>query len=144
MRLLWLFITLLSSSSCAFAQITTPLAEDQVRGSTPLTGLPVPREQVPANVQVTTGEEFSASGALNGTDFLSRRLAGVNPSHAQSNPFQPDGSYRGLTGAFLLGTPSGLSVFVDGVRVNEPLAEQINWDLIPLEAIDRVSKERGR
>jgi outer membrane receptor protein involved in Fe transport len=138
MLLLWLFVALLSPPSFAFAQTTTPLAEVQVRGSTPLMGLPVPREHVPANVQVTTGEEFSASGAVNVTDFLSRRLAGVNLTHAQSNPFQPDVSYRGFTGSFLLGTPPGLSVFVDGVRVNEPLADQINWDLIPMEAIDRI------
>lgn len=29
-------------------------------------------------------------------------------------------------------------MFVDGVRVNEPLADQVNWDLIPSDAIARI------
>lgn len=93
---------------------------------------------MPVNVQTATGEEVGESGALNLTDFLANHMAGVNLSHAQSNPFQPDVSYRGFTGSFLLGTPPGLSVFLDGVRVNEPLADQINWDLIPMEALEDV------
>jgi outer membrane receptor protein involved in Fe transport len=117
---------------------SVPLPEVEVRGTTPLMGLPVPQEHVPANVQVTTGEDYSNSGALNLTDFLSRALGGVNLNHVQNNPFQPDVSYRGFVSSFLIGTPPGLSVFVDGTRVNEPLADQVNWDLIPTDAIDRV------
>lgn len=110
----------------------------EVRGTTPLMSIPVPRDQVPANVQVTTGESISRRGALSLTDFLSRDLAGVQLTHVQNNPFQPDLSYRGFTSSFLIGTPPGLSVFVDGARVNEPLADQVNWDLIPQDAIDRI------
>ncbi len=114
------------------------LPEIEVRGTTPLMSLTVPREQVPVNVQIVTGEQISKRGALNLTDTLSRDLAGVNLTHVQSNPFQPDVTYRGFSSSFLIGTPPGLSVFVDGVRVNEPLADQVNWDLIPTDAIDRL------
>ncbi len=114
------------------------LPELEVRGTTPLMGLGVPREQIPANVQVTTGERIANRGALNMTDFLAREFAGINLTHVQNNPFQPDFSYRGFTSSFLIGTPPGLSVFVDGVRANEPLADQVNWDLIPTDAIDRI------
>jgi outer membrane receptor protein involved in Fe transport len=34
-----------------------------------------------------------------------------------------------------LGTPQGLSIFQDGVRVNEPFGDAVNWDLIPMNAI---------
>jgi outer membrane receptor protein involved in Fe transport len=136
--LVLIFFIVLTLTASAQPQSSPTLPEVQVQGTTPLMGSSVPREQVPANVQVTTGEEFTASGALNLTDFLSRQLAGVNLTHVQNNPFQPDVTYRGFVSSFLLGTPPGLSVFVDGARVNEPLADQVNWDLIPADAIDRI------
>lgn len=122
------------------AQTTQPttLPEVTVRGATPLMSIPLPQAKVPVNAQVATGEEYQASGALNLTEFFARDLAGFSLTHVQSNPFQPDLLYRGFTSSFLLGTPPGLSVFVDGVRINEPLADQVNWDLLPTDAIDRV------
>jgi outer membrane receptor protein involved in Fe transport len=122
------------------AQTTQPttLPEVVVRGSTPLMSVPLSQEDIPVNAQVTTGDEYTASGALNLTDFFARELAGVSLTHVQSGPFQPDVVYRGFTSSFLLGTPPGLSVFVDGVRINEPLADQVNWDLLAADAIDRV------
>lgn len=124
--------------SGAHAQPRVSLPTIEVRGTTPLMSLSVPREQVPANVQVVTGEQLAKRGALSLTDALARDLGGVNLTHVQNNPFQPDLTYRGFTSSFLIGTPPGLSVFVDGVRVNEPLADQVNWDLIPMDAIDRL------
>jgi outer membrane receptor protein involved in Fe transport len=56
----------------------------------------------------------------------------------QGNPFQPDLAFRGFTASPLLGTPQGLSVFQDGVRVNEPFGDIVNWDLIPQSAISSV------
>ena len=130
----------LASAAPVFAQSSSPvtLPDIEVRGTTPLMSAPVAREHIPANVQTLTGEQMTRRGALNLTDTLSRSLGGVNLNHVQNNPFQPDVSYRGFTSSFLIGTPPGLSVFVDGVRVNEPLADQVNWDLIPTDAIDRL------
>ena len=103
----------------AEAQPTTPttLPEVTVRGTTPLMSVPLPEKDIPVNVQVATDEDYRSSGALNLTDFLARDLAGVSLTQVQSNPFQPDVLYRGFTSSFLLGTPPGLSVFVDGARV---------------------------
>ena len=42
-----------------------------------------------------------------------------------------DVNYRGFTASPLLGTPQGLSVYQDGVRINEPFGDVVNWDLIP-------------
>ncbi len=133
-------VAVLSLASAVRAQSSPPVAlpDIEVRGTTPLMSAPVAREHIPANVQTITGEQITRRGALNLTDALSRSLGGVNLNHVQNNPFQPDVSYRGFTSSFLIGTPPGLSVFVDGVRVNEPLADQVNWDLIPTDAIDRL------
>lgn len=130
----------LVSAMPVLAQSSPPVAlpDIEVRGTTPLMSTPVAREHIPANVQTITSEQITRRGALNLTDTLSRSLGGVNLNHVQNNPFQPDVSYRGFTSSFLIGTPPGLSVFVDGVRVNEPLADQVNWDLIPTDAIDRL------
>ncbi len=141
-----LLSAIVSSAVLDLASVTLVLAQSspvalpdiEVRGTTPLMSAPVSREHIPANVQTITSEQITKRGALNLTDTLSRSLGGVNLNHVQNNPFQPDVTYRGFTSSFLIGTPPGLSVFVDGVRVNEPLADQVNWDLIPTDAIDRL------
>jgi hypothetical protein len=56
-------------------------------------------------------------------------------SSPSGNDFQPDVSFRGFAASPLLGTPQGLSVFQDGVRINEAFADVVNWDLLPQNAI---------
>jgi hypothetical protein len=53
----------------------------------------------------------------------------------QGNPLQPDINYRGYTASPLLGTPQGLSVYLDGIRLNQPFGDVVSWDLIPRAAI---------
>ena len=36
------------------------------------------------------------------------------------------------------GVPQGVSVFLDGVRINEPTVEEVNFDLIPLDDLERL------
>jgi outer membrane receptor protein involved in Fe transport len=95
----------------------------------------VPVSQVPAPVQVATDREITSSGALELSDFLNRRFGSVHVNEVQSNPFQPDVNYRGYTASPLLGTPQGLSVYMDGVRLNQPFGDVVSWDLIPRMAI---------
>jgi outer membrane receptor protein involved in Fe transport len=106
-----------------------------VVGATPLVGVEVPIEQVAAPVQTLTGRAIDASGALELADYLNRHLNGIHINETQSNPFQPDVNYRGYTASPLLGTPQGLSVYLDGVRLNQPFGEIVSWDLIPRVAI---------
>ena len=111
----------------------------EVIGVTPLPGFGVPAAQIPSNVQAATGEEIARQRAINLPDFMSQRLPGVSVNEIQGNPFQPDVSYRGFTASPLLGTPQGLSVYQDGVRVNEPFGDTVNWDLIPNTAISTIN-----
>ncbi len=118
-------------------QLETPAIE--VIGITPLPGFGVPAAQVPANVQAVTGAEIMRQHPLNLPEFMSQRLPGVNVNDNQSNPFQPDISYRGFAASPLLGTPQGISVYQDGVRINEPFGDTVNWDLIPTSAISTIN-----
>ena len=111
----------------------------EVIGTTPVPGIGIPVGQVPANVQTTTGADIQRQNALDLSQYLGNNLGSVTLNHGQNNPFQPDVNFRGLTASPLLGTPQGLSVFVDGVRVNEPFGDVVNWDLIPQNAISTIT-----
>jgi hypothetical protein len=50
--------------------------------------------------------------------FMSRRLNGVYLNEMQGNPLQPDVNFRGYTASPLLGTPEGISVYLDSMRQN--------------------------
>jgi len=101
----------------------------------PLPGVDQPIERVPAPVQTATEKDIQESGALELSDFLNRRMTCVHVNEIQGNPFQTDINYRGYTASPLLGTPQGLSVYMDGVRLNQPFGEVVSWDLIPRLAI---------
>jgi hypothetical protein len=121
----------------ALAQQGGPAVE--VIGTTPLPGVGVPRDAIPANVQTGTAAELRNPGVLTLPDFMERGLDSVTVNAAQGNPFQPDVNFRGFTASPLLGTQPGLSVFQDGVRVNEPFGDSVNWDLIPKSAISSMA-----
>jgi outer membrane receptor protein involved in Fe transport len=106
-----------------------------VVGTTPLADVTIAIEEIAAPVQTLSGEAIDNSGALDLSSYLNRRLNGVHVNEVQSNPVQPDVNYRGYTASPLLGTPQGLSVYMDGVRLNQPFGEVVSWDLIPRMAI---------
>lgn len=102
-----------------------------VIGTTPLPGVDIELVKIPAPVQLVSDRDLLESGALNLSDLMNRRMNGVHVNEVQGNPFQTDVNYRGYTASPLLGTPQGLSVYMDGVRLNQPLGEVVSWDLIP-------------
>jgi outer membrane receptor protein involved in Fe transport len=114
-----------------------------VIGTTPLEGFGLPSNQVPANVQVADSKDMEREHTLNITDYLANNFTGVNISESADNPFQSDISYHGFTASPLLGTPEGLSVYVDGVRVNEAFGDTLNWDLIPQSSISSMTLLSG-
>lgn len=119
-----------------------PLPEILVTAPARLPEVSLSPAEVPASVQVITAEEITRSGALNLQDVM-QQLPGVHLNDQQGNGYQFDASLRGFTGTSVTGTPQGISVFVDGVRVNEPAVEEINFDLIPLDDVERIELIRG-
>jgi outer membrane receptor protein involved in Fe transport len=114
-----------------------------VVATTPLAGSDLALREIPLPVQTASHQDIDASGALDLSDFLDRRLSGVNVNENQGNPFQPDVNYRGYTASPLLGTPQGVSVYMDGVRQNQPFGDVVSWDLIPRIAIAEVALVPG-
>jgi iron complex outermembrane recepter protein len=112
-------------------------------GTTPLPGLGVPLNEVPANVQTGDSKDMQRQQTLNVADYLNNNFSGINASESAANPYQMDINYHGFTASPLLGTPEGLSVYVDGVRVNESFGDTVNWDLIPQSAISTVTLMSG-
>ncbi|GAP33723.1 TonB-dependent receptor [Piscinibacter sakaiensis] len=133
----------LAAGGAAAQQPVTELERVEVIGATPLPGLAVPRSQVPAPVQTATGAALERSGALGPADFAARRLGSVFVNEIQNNPFQPDLNYRGFTASPLLGTPQGLSLYLDGVRLNQAFGDVVSWDLIPRSAIATMTLVPG-
>lgn len=114
------------------------LAPIVVVGTTPLLGIGTPLAQVPLNVQTVRARDLDRQHRNTLTDYLAKNLPSVDVADAQGNPYQVNVNYRGFTASPLLGTPQGISVFVDGVRVNEPFGDVVNWDLLPQQAIDTI------
>jgi outer membrane receptor protein involved in Fe transport len=114
-----------------------------VVAATPLAGTDLTRDQVAGPVQTATAADIENSGALELGDFMNRQLNGVYLNEMQGNPFQPDVNFRGYTASPLLGTPEGISVYLDGVRQNQPFGDVVSWDLIPKIAISEVELVPG-
>ena len=137
----------------AFAQTTEEKAADkqadkalpqvEVVGTSPLPGIGIEKYKLPYDVQTVTSEQMYQSQTLNLTDFMSRNLLGVNINEVQGSPFQADITYRGFRLSGILGSSQGLSVYLDGVRVNEPFGDVVNWDMIPEAAISNVTLVPG-
>lgn len=107
----------------------------EVVGTSMLPGLGTAVQNVPANVQILNSRTMEQQRQLTVMDYLEQNAGSVTVNAAQGNPYQPDVSFRGFTASPLLGVPQGLSVFQDGVRINEPFGDTVNWDLLPQSAI---------
>src|SRR5947207_5223621 len=147
MRSLWMaWLALASSAVVAAAQ--TPPASDvtlpplRVVAPTRLPGDPLPASRIPSAVDVIPGEALRGTGATTLPRAL-ERLPGATISDEQGNTHQLSIGLRGFQATSVTGVPQGVSVFVDGVRVNEPTVDEVNFDLLPLDEIDRVEVIRG-
>ena len=96
-------------------------------------------DRLPFNVQATDADALERSQSLDLTDYLGTHFGSVSINSAQSNPLQPDLQYRGYTVSPLLGLPMGIAVYQNGARINEPLGDAVNWDLLPESAVHSMT-----
>lgn len=115
----------------------------EVVGTSPLPGIGIEKDKLPYDVQTVTEEQLYRGQSLNLTEYMSRNLLGVNINEVQGSPFQADINYRGFKLSGILGAAQGMSVYLDGVRVNEPFGDVVNWDMIPEAAIGNVTLVPG-
>jgi iron complex outermembrane recepter protein len=125
-----------------------PLAADEDAGvadyaasavvTGPFVGVTV--DDIASNVQQVEAADLDGIGLA---DSLAERLSSATINDVQNNPLQPDFQYRGFTASPLLGTPQGLAVYQNGVRINEPFGDVLQWDLIPTFALANVQLVPG-
>ena len=120
------------------ANASQPLQEVLVIGSTPLPGAVIDIDKVPGNVQVLSSSDLSREGSPSLTGALNSNLSSININDDLADPFQPDILYRGFAASPVLGTPQGLAVYQNGVRINEAFGDTVNWDFFPSIAINQV------
>ena len=75
-----------------FAQAEEPLElkSDEVVATTPLPGIDLPKDRVPANIQTLDDERLRKLGGQSLAEKLQRGLPSVNLNETQGNPYQAD------------------------------------------------------
>lgn len=131
--LLLLLLILFWFSAPAGAQSPEPTLPPVLVNSTRLKDIEQPASQVPGKVIVVTADDIEKLGARTVQEVLEYQT-GVVVYDAVGNEFQKTVDLRGFNGQPVPAT----SVFVDGVRINEPDFNTINFDLVPIEDIDRI------
>jgi iron complex outermembrane receptor protein len=109
-----------------------------VVGASPVPGATIDIDKVPSNVETVQASDLTRDRAAGLTTALNSRLGSVNINDTLADSFEPDVLYRGFEASPVLGTPQGLAVYQNGVRINEAFGDAVNWDLLPDIAIDRV------
>ncbi len=117
----------------------TTLPTVEVIGTSPLLGSGIDRDKVPANARSFSAGDLSRDGTPSLTRTLGERVPSVNINDVQDSPFQPDIQYRGFDASPIQGTPQGLAVYQNGVRINEAFGDTVNWDLVPDFAVNRIN-----
>ena len=115
-----------------------PLQEVVVFGSTPIPGATIDIDKIPGNVQALSVGDLWRDGSPSLTHALDSNLSSININDNLNDPYQPDILYRGFEASPVLGTPQGLAVYQNGVRINEAFGDTVNWDLFPNVAINEV------
>src|SRR6202167_3826533 len=119
-------------------QGTQNLNEIVVIGVTPVPGFKVDKDKVPGSIQTLKSSDLTRNGAANVLGALEQQVSAVNFNDTIADPFQPDVLFRGFEASPVLGTPEGVAVYQNGVRINEAFGDTVNWDLIPDLAIRRL------
>ncbi len=118
-------------------------AAEQTVPMSPIKGSEIPLEKVPSAVSTVTSAEIQRSGSPAIEDALQQNVPGVIISDVNGNPFSTDVQFRGFTSSPVEGTPQGLAVYQNGVRINEVFGDTVNWELIPSTAINSIAVVTG-
>ena len=110
------------------------LPDVRIIATTPVGSTGIPITKFAGNVQ-TINQKDMPRDVQGFTDVLNQNIGSVHLNDTQGNPYNIDLMYRGFTASPILGSSQGISVFLDGMRVNEPFGDIVAWDLIPQIAI---------
>ena len=114
----------------------------EVVGSIAPTAGPTIGSGIPARISTVTGEEIDAWEPRLLADALATQ-PGISLYDDLGSAYKLNLSTRGWNVGPVVGLPPGVSVFLDGVRQNEPDAAEVNFDLLPMEHVQRVELLSG-
>jgi iron complex outermembrane receptor protein len=120
----------------------TKLETIEVTSSIAPTAGPLIGSGIPARISTVTGEAIDAWEPRLLADALATQ-PGISLYDDLGTPYKLNLTTRGFNVGPVVGLPPGVSVFLDGVRQNEPDAAQVNFDLLPMEHVQRVELLSG-
>lgn len=129
---------LLDSPAHADESVASPQLQSILATATAIPGATIDIDKIPGNVQVLSAVDLTREGSASLTNALNSNLSSINVNDDLDDPFQPDILYRGFEASPVLGTPQGLAVYQNGVRINEAFGDTVNWDLFPDIAINQA------
>ncbi len=143
-RYLALFLaTVIFVSQSLFSEESITTGTIDVYSSSPLPSIGLPKNMVPANIQTINSNELDAQSGVSIADFMVNNLQGVTVNEIGGNPFQLELNFRGYNATPISGNPQGLSVYIDGIRANQPFSNTVLWDLIPNFSISNMQMVAG-
>lgn len=112
---------------------TITTLKEYVVSDTRLPSVKVDLHSVPAKITIITAEDIQRTGARTVQEAI-QYSTGIVMYNEVGNAFEHRIDLRGFNSQ---PAPS-ISVFVDGMRVNEPNFNTVNFDLIPVEIVERI------
>jgi len=95
-------------------------------------------DKVPGELQSFDANQVNAQHGATVLDALGSQTAGVSLSDSQGNTMFEDLRFHGFEASPLQGVAQGVSVYQNGVRLNEAFGDTVNWESIPETAVDRM------
>ena len=119
------------------APVPKPLPPIEVLGTIQPSAGPTLGSGIPARITTLTGKQVDAFEPRILADVLGQQ-AGFSTYDDLGSSYKLNVVSRGFSASPVVGQAQGISVFLDGVRQNEPDASQVNFDLLPMEHIKRI------
>jgi len=101
----------------------------------PLPSIGISQDIVPGSIQVINPKDVQEQSGVSLADYLNNNTQGISFNEVGGNAWQPEIFFRGYSAGAITGNPQGISIFVDGVRENQPFSDVVLWDTIPTWAL---------
>ncbi len=145
LAVLFAFLAQGAAASAQQAQAPAPAASGaallptiEIFSTTPLSGAGIDVDKVPAAVTTIDSSQIQRTRSPSVSDAIEQAAPAASISDTSGNQLQPNVDIRGFIASPVAGTPQGLAVYQNGVRVNEAFGDTVNWDLIPTVAIRSI------
>ncbi|HZQ41046.1 MAG TPA: TonB-dependent receptor, partial [Rhizomicrobium sp.] len=109
-----------------------------VYGTLPDSDIGLSSDRVPGALESLSADDLTAQHGGTVLSALGTQTAGVSLSDVQGNSLFQNLRFHGFDASPLQGTPQGLAIYQNGVRLNEAFGDTVNWDAIPQNAIARM------